>query len=234
MKTLLARLIALSMALLVLVPAAASAKPKLYTISLTGDARKDVTDSYEAQPPQDCEGEGTVTENGFVSATFVPKLQKQQLSFKDGGFVAAFKNQRAEMTTTTTANFHPDAQHPEADCSVPPPFTQKCDQLTADSGNKRGADFHLTTSGGKIGFYRSFGAFFDPCSADSLGGSFLTVSTLGVRSFTSLKTSKVKSLKKGKSATAKGPIVVEKGQDDPSGPQVKTTLNIKLTFKRVK
>ena len=226
--------ITLALALALLAPVAADAKkPKLYTISLTGDARKDVTDSFGRQPPQDCEGEGTVTENGFVSATFVPKLHKERLNFKDGGFTAAFKNQKAELTSTTTADWHPVSNHPEADCSVPPPFTETCDQLTQESGNRSGAEFKLTASGGKIGFYRSFGAFFDPCSADSLGGSFLAVSTLGVRGFTNLKTSKVKSLKKGKSATAKGPIVIETGQDDPSGPQVKTTLNIKLTFKRV-
>jgi hypothetical protein len=221
----------IALASIVLVPAAADArkKPKLYSVSLSGSTRTDVSDTSFVSGDSGCLGEPTETKHFVGGGTMVPK--PKGVPFASYGrlvFNAKLKSLSATATDTVQGTFTPD---PNAfgtpDCRLPPNQTGKC-TFAKEATARKGAEFALLPNKGKFELYYNRTAGIVDCTPHDV---FDNAKIFAGFVQTPLRASTVKGLGVGGSASASGKATFpNKGGSRSTGGETDT---YKLKVKRV-
>jgi hypothetical protein len=215
------------------VPAASAAKPKLYSVSLSGDVRNEASKTGEGFPPDGCIGTTSETSRFAVSAGLAPKpVAAPVASYGRLRFRAHLTSLNIAAGTETTGSFAPDPDFPPDDpsvCSVPATKSWPC-RASAEATGKSGAEFALLPNKGRYELYYNRTAGIVTCDDDllPLGPTLLDV---GQTKLTKLRVSAVKRLAKGRSVAVSDTLVVPPMDPGATGGE---TLNYGLTVKRVR
>jgi hypothetical protein len=214
-------------------PAASAAKPKLYTVSLSGDVRNESTQTMEGIPPEGCMGSTSETHRFAVSAGLAPKPTRVPVaSYGRLRFKAALTSLTLAAGTETTGSFAPDPDYPPDDpsvCSVPPTKSWPCHPVGEATG-KAGAEFALLPNKGRYELYYNRTSGIVACDDDLLPLR-VTLLDVGQTKLTKLRVSAVKRLGKGKSVSVSGTVVAPPMVSVTTGGE---TLNYSLKVKRVR
>ena len=234
MSTRIAASLAVVAAAAICAPAASAAKPKLYSVSLTGDVRNEATTTEENDfPPDGCTGTTLQTHRFLVSAGLAAKPAAAPVaSYGRLRFRAHLTSLSIAASTETTGSFTPDPDNPPADpsvCSVPPTESWPC-RATAEATKRSGAELALLPNKGKYELYYNRTAGVVTCDDDSLPLP-VTLLDVGQTKLTKLRVGRVRRLAKGKSVAVSGTLVVAPLDPDSTGGE---TLNYRLTVKRVR
>ena len=233
------RTVGISLILLVAAAAAApsanAAKPKLYSVSLSGDVRSESSrvraDAVYA--PEGCQGTLSETYRSAASTGLAPKPRPAPIaSYGRLRFRAALTSPSVSATTETSGSFTVDPNFPPADpsvCSVQPgPKSWSC-SFSGEATRAAGAEIALLPNKGKYEIYYNRNTPLVSCDDEFPMG----VSLLGVAepALTKLRVSAVKKLRKGKSVSASGTTASPLMDPSATGGE---TLNYTLKVKRVR
>jgi hypothetical protein len=217
------------------VPPAEAAKPKLYTVSFSGDARNESSrvraDAVYA--PEGCQGSLSETYRFNASSGFAPKPSAAPVaSYGRLRFRARLTSPSVAATTETTGSFTVDPNFPPDDPSVcsatPGPKSWSCG-FSGEATRASGAEFALLPNKGKYEIYYNRNTPLVSCDDEFPMG----VSLMGVAepALTKLRVSAVKKLRKGKSTSASGTTASPLLDPGATGGE---TLNYTLKVKRVR
>lgn len=217
-------------------PAAWPAKPKLYSVALSGDVRNEASRTTDGVPraPEGCMGTMSETHRFVASAGLAPKPTRAPVaSYGRLRFRARLISPTVAATTTSAGSFAPDPNYPPADpgaCSVAPAGmkTWPC-SFSAEAVRSSGAEFALLPNRGKYELYYNRSSGLVSCDDEfPLGSALLDAAP---PQLTKLRVSAIKRLAKGRSASVSGTAVSP--PLDPGGTGAET-LNYTLKVKRVR
>lgn len=217
----------------VAVPAAANAKkPKLYSVSLSGSTRTELTQVETLPTPLGCTGTGTETRHFLGSATLVAK--PKGVPFASYGrlqFKVVLKSLSAALTDETQGSYTVDQSQPfpvdPSRCAFTPEKKTSHCTFSSDATRKSGAEFAVLPKGGKFEFYFNRNGGIVSCDPDALGADIL-----GGEILTKVRSSAVKRLGLGRSVSASATSVIPpNGGGSTTGGE---TTRYKLKVKRVR
>ena len=214
---------------------AQAAKPKLYSVSLSGDIRNEASlvraDAVYA--PEGCQGTLSETHRFSASTGLAPKPRPAPLaSYGRLKFRATLTSPSISATTETSGSFTVDPDFPPADpsvCSaVPGPKSWSCG-FSGEATRPSGAEIALLPNKGKYEIYYNRNTPLVSCDDEFPLG----VSLMGVAepALTKLRVSAVKKLRKGKSVSASGTTASPPLDPGATGGE---NLNYTLKVKRVR
>jgi hypothetical protein len=214
---------------------AAKPKPKLYSVSLSGDVRSEGSrvraDAVYA--PQGCQGSLSETHRFAASTGFAPKPRPAPIaSYGRLRFRAALTSPSISASTETSGSFTVDPDFPPDDPSVCTAQTGSKSWACSFSGEatgRAGAEIALLPNKGTYEIYYNRSNPLVSCDDEFPMG----VSLLGVAepAATKLRVSAVKKLRKGKTVTASGTTASPLIDPGASGGE---TLNYTIKVKRVR
>jgi hypothetical protein len=217
-----------ALATLAVVPSA-SAATKLYTVSLSGSARTELTRVRTVPPPPGCTGTVTETERFVASGRLSPKPRAVPVSsYSRLKFNARLTSYSAAASSETQGGWTPDPTDPfpvdPSQCAFTP--ERKTAQCTFSSAATRatGGEYALLPLRGKYQLYFNRSGGVVRCTPDDLGGSLLEDPFV-----TKLSASAVRGLGRGASTSASGTSRIAAGGSTTGG----QTLNYQLKVKRV-
>jgi hypothetical protein len=217
-------------------PAAWPAKPKLYSVALSGDVRNEASRTTDGVPraPEGCIGTMSETHRFVASTGLAPKPAGAPVaSYGRLRFRARLITPTVAATTTTAGSFSPDPNYPPADpseCSVTPPGPKSWPCSFANEATRAsGAEFALLPNKGKYELYYNRSSGLVNCDDEFPMGAALLEA--GKPHLTKLRVGAVKRLAKGRSTSASGTAV--KPPLDPGGTGGET-LTYTLKVKRVR
>ena len=214
-------------------PAAQAAKSKLYSVSLSGDVRSEITEvSQSTLPPEGfCEGTTTQTRRFVASAGLVPKPSRfAPLSHGRLRLRAQLTSPTAESTFERVSNFTPSPVFPPPDPSLcAPPRESQSFPCTFAPGptSGSGGEFVLLPLEGRYELY--YNRHEQIVSCEDTGESLLDTSA---PLQTNLRERAVKRLAKGQSASASGTATAK--PLNPNATAGGQTLTYTLKVKRVR
>jgi hypothetical protein len=213
-------------------PAAWAAKPKLYTVSLSGDVRNESTLVRETPTaPDGCTGTTTETHRFVASAGLTPKPSRIPVaSYGRLRFRAALTSPTVASTTETVRSFVPDPSFPPDDpsvCAVPTETTSRPCTFSSQATSAAGADFALLPNAGRYELYYNRNDGILSCD-DDIGERLLDV---GAPKLTNLRVRAVKRLAKGRTASASATVTTPPLISSATGGE---TLRYALKVKRVR
>ena len=217
------------------VPVASAAKPKLYSVALSGDVRNESSRTADGtvRPPEGCIGTMSETHRFVASAGLAPKPRGAPVaSYGRLRFRARLISPTVAATTTTAGSFEPDPNYPPADpseCSFTPGTKSWPCSFAAEATRASGAEFALLPNKGKYELYYNRSAGLVSCDDEfPLGWALLEAAQ---PKLTKLRVRAVKRLAKGRSTSASGTAM---GPPLDLGGTGGETLNYTLKVKRVR
>jgi hypothetical protein len=222
-------------ATLACVPAAQAAKPKLYSVSLSGEVRSEasrVRDDAVYGPPG-CLGTMSETHRFIASAGLAPKPSGAPVaSYGRLRFRARLTTPTVAATTQTAGSFSPDPYSPPDDpsgCPVAPGTKSWPCSFSAEATRSAGAEFALLPNQGKYELYYNRSGGIVSCDDEfPLGWSLLDAAQ---PQLTKLRVRAVKRLAKGKSVSVSGTAASPPLDPGAMGGE---TLRYTLKVKRVR
>ena len=167
MKTRLALVLGLAAAIGVGAPDAWAAKPRLYTVSLSGEIRSTLTHALvdTAIPPDGCVGSNTETRSFQASARFLPLPRPRPAVSSWLLFHAQLKSPRGSAASELTSSYAPDPEAPWIDpstCAVPPERRSFRCYFAEQATRKSGTAYALRPDNGRYTLiYRPFASMVD-------------------------------------------------------------------------
>jgi hypothetical protein len=167
MKTHLVLALGLAAALGVGAADAWAAKPRLYTVSLSGEIRSSLTHALvdTAAPPAGCVGSNTETRSFRASASFSPLPKPRPAVSSWLLFHAQLKSPRGSAASELTSSYAPDPEAPWTDpstCAVPPERRSFRCYFAAEATRKSGTAYALRPQNGRYTLiYRPFASMVD-------------------------------------------------------------------------
>lgn len=232
--TVLCALACVGMVVAVNAPAASAAKPKLYSVSLSGEARNEATRVDDGVPPDGCLGTTSNTNRFVASAGLAPKANRAPMASHGRlRFPARLTSPSVVAGTETTGSFSPDPEYPPNDPSVCSAASRSrnwpCRPSPRATG-RAGAEFALLPNKGRYELYYNHTDGIFPCDDYDLP---LRVTLLDVAQtkLTKLRVRAVKRLAKGRSVSTSGTIVAAPLDPGATGGE---TLRYSLRVKRVR
>jgi hypothetical protein len=216
-------------------PPAWAAKPRLYKVSLSGDARSEaakvVDDAVYA--PEGCVGTMSETHRFTASAGLAPKPRGVPVaSYGRLRFQALLKSPAVTATTETAGSFAPDPNDPPADpsvCAVAPATKSWACSFASEATRSSGAEFALLPNKGRYELYYNRSGGLVSCDDEfPLNGSLLDVAA---PKLTQLRVRAVKRLRKGGSVSVSGTATSPAADSTATGGE---TLAYTLKVKRVR
>ena len=197
MRTRVALALGLAAALGATAPDAWAAKPRLYTVSLSGEIRSSLSHALvdTGVPPAGCVGSDTETRTFQASATFRPMPKPRPAVSSWLLFHAQLGSPKGSAASEWTANYAPDPEAPWTDpstCAVPPQRRSFRCYFAATATRKSGSAYALRPNNGRYTLiYRPFASMVDcgDIHEASLFGNFDV----------DLRVSAVKGLRRGRS-----------------------------------
>ena len=207
------------------VPSAAAATPKLYSVSLSGTTRTELTETRPLDPPGGCTGSATETHRFVGSATLVakprgvPVASYGRLKFKVGlTSLSAAASRETQGSWAVDPNGFPD---PGACNFTPEKRTARC-TFAREATAQSGAEFALLPHSGKFDLYYNRSAGIVNCDPDDLSGrifgSFILVN---------LRVRAVKALGVGRSVSTSATFVDPARSPTNGGETTKYRLKVK-------
>jgi hypothetical protein len=207
------------------VPSAAAATPKLYSVSLSGTTRTELTETRPLDPPGGCTGSATETNRFVGSATLVAKprgvpfASYGRLKFKVGlTSLSAAASRETQGSWAVDPNGFPD---PGACNFTPEKRTARC-TFAREATARSGAEFALLPHSGKFDLYYNRSAGIVNCDPDDLNGrifgSFILVN---------LRVRAVKALGVGRSVSTSATFVDAAKSPTTGGETTKYRLKVK-------
>jgi hypothetical protein len=221
-------LVALTALASIAVPGAASARPKLYSVSLSGTTRTELTQVRPLDPPAGCTGSAKETNHFLGSATLVAK--PKGVPFASYGrlkFNVVLKSLSAEATHETSGSYAVDPNEPfpppPGTCTfTPEKKTARC-TFTRDATARAGAEFALLPHGKTYELYFNRTAGIVNCEPDDLSGKIF-----GEFVQTKLRVSAVKGLGVGGSvSTSATSVIPARGSSTTGGETDRYRLKVK-------
>jgi hypothetical protein len=217
----------LTLAAAVPVPSAAAATPKLYSVSLSGTTRTELTQVRPLDPPGGCTGSANETDHFLGSATLVAK--PKGVPFASYGrlkFNVVLRSLRAEATHATAGSYAVDPNEPfpppPGTCTFTPENkTARC-TFTRDATARAGAEFALLPHGKIYELYFNRTAGIVNCEPDDLSGKIF-----GEFVQTKLRVSAVKGLGVGGSVSKSATSVIPARSPVTGGETDRYTLKVK-------
>ena len=215
----------------VCVPAAQAAKPKLYSVSLKGDVRNELTSvrADAVEPPVGCVGSMSETRHFTASAGLVPKPRGAAVaSYGRLIFRAGLTSPAATSTSETTGSFSPDPDYPPSDpsvCAVAPERKSYPCRFAAEATRSSGGEFALLPNKGKYELYYNRSVGILACEDDFFYESLMDSSPTML---TKLSVRAVKGLARGRSVTVSGTTATAPGSGQTGG----ETLHYRLKVAR--
>lgn len=215
-------------------PAAFAAKPKLYSVSLTGSVRSDLTSTRDLPPPGGCIGSASETQHFTASGSLSPRPGAAPVaSYSRLIFKARLGSPAASYTVDTSGGYSVDPSEPfppdPSVCSFTPEHKTLSCRLLSAATRRSGGEYALLPNRGKYQLYYNRAQGVVDCGDDDeLGARTL----LGTESpATKLRVKAVKRLGRGKHVTVAGSVHTPPFIDNVTGGE---TLDYKLTVKRVR
>ena len=217
----------LALAAVAPVPSAAAAKPKLYSVSLSGTTRTELTQVRPLDPPAGCTGSANETNHFLGSASLVAK--PRGVPFASYGrlkFNVVLKSLRAEATHETSGSYEVDPNEPfpppPGTCTfTPEKKTARC-TFTRDATARAGAEFALLPHGKIYELYFNRTAGIVNCEPDDLSGKIF-----GEFVQTKLRVSTVKGLGVGGSVSKSTTSEIPARSPVTGGETTRYTLKVK-------
>jgi hypothetical protein len=217
-----------AIALGAVLPMTANAKlPKLYSVSLSGTTRTELTETRPLDPPPSCIGSATETNRFAGSASLVAKPRGVPVaSYGRLKFNVVLKSLAATASKETQGSFAPDpnAFEPPAPgaCNfTPEKKTARC-TFSREATARTGAEFALLPHSGKYDLYYNRNAGIVSCEPDDLNGKIF-----GSFILTKLRVSAVKGLGVGRSVSTSGTFVDAARSPTTGGENTKYALKVK-------
>jgi hypothetical protein len=225
-----AALTGLAVALVVPAATGARAKPKLYSISLSGSDRTELSQASTTMAPYGCTGSSTETQR--FTASMRMNAKPQPVPFASYGrlqFNVVLTSLSAVATTETTGSYAYDPSafdHPSSCVFTPPPKKVARCTFDKDATRKQGAELALFPIHGKFEFYLNRTNLAIVHCEPAFSPDF-TYGTLLAGEFpTKLRSSKVSALGKGRSESDSATISMKDPQST-GGETVKYALKVK-------
>lgn len=216
-------------------PPAWAAKPKLYKVSLSGDARSEATKLSEdaVDAPEGCVGTMSETHRFVASTGLAPKGGGVPVaSYGRLRFRAQLTSPTVAATTETAGSFSPDPNNPPADpslCAVAPATKSWACSFASQATRSPGAEFALLPNKGRYELYYNRSGGLASCDYEfPLNGSLLDVAA---PKLTQLRVRAVKRLRKGESVSVSGTATSPATDSTATGGE---TLAYTLKVKRVR
>ena len=217
----------LALAAVAPVPSAAAAKPKLYSVSLSGATRTELTQVRPLDPPGGCTGSANETNHFLGSATLVAK--PRGVPFASYGrlkFNVVLKSLSAQATHETAGSYAVDPNEPfpppPGTCTFTPEKTTARCTFTRDATARAGAEFALLPHGRIYELYFNRTAGIVNCEPDDLSGKIF-----GEFVQTKLRVSAVKGLGVGGSVSKSTTSVIPARSPVTGGETTRYTLKVK-------
>jgi hypothetical protein len=218
----------LGVAAAVPVPSAAAATPKLYSVSLSGTTRTELTQVLPLDPPAGCTGSANERNHFLGSATLVAK--PRGVPFASYGrlkFNVVLRSLHAEATHETAGSYAVDPNEPfpppPGTCTfTPEKRTARC-TFPRDATARKGAEFALLPHGRIYELYYNRSAGIVNCEPDDLFGKIF-----GEFVQTKLRVRAVKALGIGRSVSTSATSVFPTRVSSTTGGETdKYTLKVK-------
>lgn len=217
------------------VPAAHAAKPRLFTVSLSGEVRNEATRVRDdaVYAPSGCVGTMSETHRFVASAGITPRPSAAPVaSYGRLRFRARLTSPAASATTETSGSFTPDPDFPPADpsaCDVASGTKSWPCGFSAEATRSSGGEFALLPNRGKYELYYNRNPAIVSCDDEfPLGMSLLDAAE---PQQTKLRASAVKRLAKGRSVSVSGTAMTPPLDPRATGGE---TLRYVLKVKRVR
>jgi hypothetical protein len=190
-------------------PAAQAAKPKLYSVSLTGSVHNERTAVFNdaVQAPYGCVGSMSETRHFAASANIRPKGGAAPVaSYGRLIFRARLKAFTASSTSETSGSFSPDPDFPPpdpSDCAVAPERKSYPCHFRSEATRRSGGEFALFPEKGRYQLYYNRSAGILLCDDNYFYDSLLDTSP---EMLTKLHVRAVRGLRRHRSVSASGTI----------------------------
>jgi hypothetical protein len=229
-------IVAIAVSALAAAPAASAAKPKLYRISLSGNANSELTRTKTVHPPYEgCNGTVTRTDHFVASASLGPAPNAVPLrSYGRVPFYARLSSTTAAYTVKTEGGWSVDPSDPYAPDPSMCAFTPENETLDCEynpiSTRRLGGPFTLGyPDSGRYKLYYSLSNGTVRCAEGEIGASLLEAGFYGPT--TKLRVSAVKGLGRGRSVSVSGTLETPPAIRDVTGGE---TLDYTLRVRRVR
>jgi hypothetical protein len=215
------------------VPAAQAAKPKLFSVSLKGNVRNQVTTVRDdaVERPYGCVGSMSETRRFAASAGLVPKPSAAPVaSYGRLVFRARLASPAAASSSETAGSFSPDPDFPPSDpsvCAVAPEKKSFPCRFRTEATRATGAEFALLPNRGRYELYYNRSAGILSCD-DDIGESLLGVAA---PKLTKLSVRAVKGLARGRSISVSGTVATDARDPSAAGGE---SLHYTLKVARVR
>jgi hypothetical protein len=208
-------------------PAGAQARgPKLYSVSLSGSTRTELTSTREADPPSGCQGTGTETNRFVGGASLSPKPTAAPVaSYGRLRFNSRLSALTASASQEITGNYTVDPFGPGS-CNFTPSRRAATCTFSSQARGRAGAKFALLPHGRFYDLYYNSNTKIVTCTPDDLFGEIFGETVL-----TKLRVSAVRGLGVGRSVSASGTATAKPNSSSTTGGE---TTRYTLRVRRVR